>query len=1160
MRTLLAFLAILVVLGTASLPALAGPNESGVIVVHNTGIEWSTDLPLPPVSPAPACADIVNEIPMGAAPGDISAALVWKVYAAFPPSSSPRLKGCGWGIGLTSDGAGRIVIQGNDAPAPEVFYITTAGWPGDSTYIGMSFTDSARVDTVNELFWFGGYAYAGAAGEPQTFCVIPHSGEANRFFVDDAVPQNVDPIAGYGCLGFGQPGDTPCPPGLVTGACCLPNGDCTMVAEPGCETAGGSFFGGDCAPGLCPPPAIQSACCVDYVCSLETPETCAAHGGTYYGDGTVCTPSPCPPPPPPTGACCDLATGDCSITTEAACPFDWLGADVPCNVETCPPPTHGPNAGGVIVVHNTGIEWSTDLPLPPVSPAPACADIVNEIPMGAAPGDSSAALVWKVYAAFPPSSSPRLKGCGWGIGLTSTGGGGVVIPYNGAPSPQVFFITTDGWPGDNTCIGMAFTDSVRTTHVAELFDFAGYAYAGLGGEPQTFCVIPHSTEMNRVFLDDAIPQNADPIASYGCLGFGQPGFTPCPIGIGTGACCFPATGYCQMLSEADCGTAGGSYLGGDCVPYPCPPPTNRGACCVAYVCSLETPEWCAAHGGTYYGDGSGCSPSPCPPPPTGACCNLATGSCNITTQAACPFDWLGAGVPCSPQTCPPPPEAIGACCEIATGHCSITTQAACSFDWLGVGVPCSVETCPFSGSGSNANGVLVVHNTGVAWSTDLELPPVTPVPASCWHVVNEIPMGSAPGDVSAALVWKVYAVFPPENSPRLKACAWGVGHPSINGGEINIDYSDAPTPAVFFLTTDGWPGDNTYIGMSFTDGARTSTITELFAFAGYAYAGVGGEPQSFCVIPHTDPTNRFFLDDGVPPHAEPIMGYGCLGFGQAGFTPCLVGPAAGACCFPDGSCIMTIQADCQTADGSFVGGDCTPTLCQIIAYGACCFPNGLCDLVAPATCAAQGGTYYGDGTPCTPGLCLPVPVLLAEMSVEQQGYGVELGWVITADASVSQFSVYRTEAREAVPALLAEVQLTEGSRQTYRDNSVAPGQTYYYWIEAIGRGGERERFGPWSISVVGPTESILWGNLPNPMRERTTIRFYLSQGGEVALDFYDAKGRLVRSIDSESLAAGARGIDWDGRDQQGREVAGGVYQYRLRTPGRTLSGKLIVVR
>jgi hypothetical protein len=89
---------VLVLRTVAGVPALAGPYADGVIVVHNTGILWSTDLQLPPVSPVLACADIVNEVPMGSAPSDVSDNLVWKVYAAFPGGNHPRLKGCGWGI------------------------------------------------------------------------------------------------------------------------------------------------------------------------------------------------------------------------------------------------------------------------------------------------------------------------------------------------------------------------------------------------------------------------------------------------------------------------------------------------------------------------------------------------------------------------------------------------------------------------------------------------------------------------------------------------------------------------------------------------------------------------------------------------------------------------------------------------------------------------------------------------------------------------------------------------------------------------------------------------------------------------------------------------------------------------------------------------------
>ena len=252
MKRLLVCLAVLTI---APAPAWAGPNETGAIVVHNTGVAWTTDLSLPPASPVPRCVEINSEIPMGSAPYDQSMPLVWKVYASFPVSSSPRLKGCGWGVSMTNDGAGQIVILGNDAPSPAVLYITSAGWPGNNTFIRMSFTDGVRTDAVNELFWFGGYAYAGTAGEPQSFAIIPHSTPSNRFFFDDAVPANADPIAGYGTLGFGQPGVLPCVDCILpcASACCHPDGTCAMLTPDGCQAAGGTYLGGDtiCTPTLC---------------------------------------------------------------------------------------------------------------------------------------------------------------------------------------------------------------------------------------------------------------------------------------------------------------------------------------------------------------------------------------------------------------------------------------------------------------------------------------------------------------------------------------------------------------------------------------------------------------------------------------------------------------------------------------------------------------------------------------------------------------------------------------------------------------------------------------------------------------------------------------------------------------------------------------------
>ena len=63
------------------------------------------------------------------------------------------------------------------------------------------------------------------------------------------------------------------------------------------------------------------------------------------------------------------------------------------------PLTAGPNEGGTLVVHDTGLAYSGD-PGPYPTAAPACAEIDAE-------GPANAPFLWKVYAAFPLASSVR---------------------------------------------------------------------------------------------------------------------------------------------------------------------------------------------------------------------------------------------------------------------------------------------------------------------------------------------------------------------------------------------------------------------------------------------------------------------------------------------------------------------------------------------------------------------------------------------------------------------------------------------------------------------------------------------------------------------------------------------------------------------------------
>ena len=78
-----------------------------------------------------------------------------------------------------------------------------------------------------------------------------------------------------------------------------------------------------------------------------------------------------------------------------------------------------------------------------------------------------------------------------------------------------------------------------------------------------------------------------------------------------------------------------------------------------------------------------------------------------------------------------------------------------------------------------------------------------------------------------------------------------------------------------------------------------------------------------------------------------------------------------------------------------------------------------------------------------------------------------------------------------------------------------------------------------------PSEPLLEQSFPNPFNSSTVIPFALPADGDVRLEVYDVVGQRVRTLVAGSLAAGLHQVAWDGRDDLGQAVAGGVYLYRL---------------
>ncbi len=73
------------------------------------------------------------------------------------------------------------------------------------------------------------------------------------------------------------------------------------------------------------------------------------------------------------------------------------------------------------------------------------------------------------------------------------------------------------------------------------------------------------------------------------------------------------------------------------------------------------------------------------------------------------------------------------------------------------------------------------------------------------------------------------------------------------------------------------------------------------------------------------------------------------------------------------------------------------------------------------------------------------------------------------------------------------------------------------------------------------------------------LLFTVPRQGHVALELFDARGRRVRSLVNQDAAPGTFATRWDGRDDTGSRVAGGMYFARLSVDGQALQSHKVLV-
>lgn len=97
-------------------------------------------------------------------------------------------------------------------------------------------------------------------------------------------------------------------------------------------------------------------------------------------------------------------------------------------------------------------------------------------------------------------------------------------------------------------------------------------------------------------------------------------------------------------------------------------------------------------------------------------------------------------------------------------------------------------------------------------------------------------------------------------------------------------------------------------------------------------------------------------------------------------------------------------------------------------------------------------------------------------------------------------------------------------------------------------------------NTVQPSNIALKQNYPNPFNPTTTITYDLQKNSNVMLKIYNLSGQEVKTLVDENQSAGTKQVIWNGKDNNGAQVASGIYLYKLHVGNVVQAKKMILLK
>lgn len=161
---------------------------------------------------------------------------------------------------------------------------------------------------------------------------------------------------------------------------------------------------------------------------------------------------------------------------------------------------------------------------------------------------------------------------------------------------------------------------------------------------------------------------------------------------------------------------------------------------------------------------------------------------------------------------------------------------------------------------------------------------------------------------------------------------------------------------------------------------------------------------------------------------------------------------------------------------------------------------------------------------------------------------------------LTEFNIYRSYES-------GDFELIDSSSESTYIDEVEEGGYYQYYVTAVyDEEYESEPSNTVEIDVVDATDNLipmvteLNSNYPNPFNPETTISYSLSSEEHVLIEIYNIRGQLVNTLKDQKQEAGYHTVTWNGRDNNNRPVASGVYFTRFRAGKHTSTKKMILMK